>query len=298
MEEEFKFTCGICNKFPESPVIIPCGDLYCKECLTRVTTSDKNECPLCYRLYYTVPEVSKSFDEVLSFLKEHGNNALPPEDLLQCCICLDLLWKPSVSNCGHWLCFWCCVNIHDCPLCREHFTLFPSCFKQLHNFLKLKYPTQYEERGLGFEQKEKVFLRQEKFDMTRILPPQTALQILLFQPNPSVMTWHPFGCDGCGIFPIVGDKFYRCTDCLEVVGYDLCANCYEVKEKIVSGLYEQKHDPKTHQFMPIDKKFLTEVILQLPIHEIDGQYYADGNGSNEESGEDDDDSNEEDVYEY
>ena len=32
-------------------------------------------------------------------------------------------------------------------------------------------------------------------------------------------------CDGCGVFPIVG-RAYRCRDCPEQVGYDLCQYCY------------------------------------------------------------------------
>ena len=33
------------------------------------------------------------------------------------------------------------------------------------------------------------------------------------------------GCDGCGVCPIVGRR-YKCNDCSEEVGFDLCQDCY------------------------------------------------------------------------
>jgi hypothetical protein len=36
--------------------------------------------------------------------------------------------------------------------------------------------------------------------------------------------WHGIGCDACGVFPVVGRR-YRCADCPEAVGYDLCGGC-------------------------------------------------------------------------
>ncbi len=35
------------------------------------------------------------------------------------------------------------------------------------------------------------------------------------------------GCDGCGVFPIVG-RCYRCQDCSEAIGYDLCGRCFDI----------------------------------------------------------------------
>lgn len=34
------------------------------------------------------------------------------------------------------------------------------------------------------------------------------------------------GCDGCGIYPIVGRR-YKCLDCSEEVGFDLCGDCHD-----------------------------------------------------------------------
>ncbi len=39
-------------------------------------------------------------------------------------------------------------------------------------------------------------------------------------------TWHGAGCDDCGVYPIMGRR-YRCKDCPEAIGYDLCGPCYD-----------------------------------------------------------------------
>ncbi|KAF2549724.1 hypothetical protein F2Q68_00034639 [Brassica cretica] len=47
------------------------------------------------------------------------------------------------------------------------------------------------------------------------------------------------GCDSCGVYPIIGDR-YSCKDCKEEVGYDLCKDCYETTSR-VSGRFNQQH---------------------------------------------------------
>lgn len=47
------------------------------------------------------------------------------------------------------------------------------------------------------------------------------------------------GCDGCGLFPIVGER-YHCRDCAEKIGYDLCGTCYR-KGGTLSGRFNQQH---------------------------------------------------------
>ena len=37
--------------------------------------------------------------------------------------------------------------------------------------------------------------------------------------------WHGVGCDSCGLYPIVGAR-YRCLDCPEAIGFDLCGACH------------------------------------------------------------------------
>ena len=49
------------------------------------------------------------------------------------------------------------------------------------------------------------------------------------------------GCDSCGAFPIVGRR-YRCVDCPEAIGYDLCALCMSMGTS-VEGRFDQSHKP-------------------------------------------------------
>ena len=46
-------------------------------------------------------------------------------------------------------------------------------------------------------------------------------------------------CDYCGQYPIVG-KRWQCLECLERVGFDLCAACYERRADVV-GRFNQHH---------------------------------------------------------
>lgn len=43
------------------------------------------------------------------------------------------------------------------------------------------------------------------------------------------------------VYPIIGER-YRCKDCKEEIGYDLCKDCYETPSK-VPGRFNQQHTP-------------------------------------------------------
>jgi hypothetical protein len=47
------------------------------------------------------------------------------------------------------------------------------------------------------------------------------------------------------IYPITGDR-YRCCDCKEFIGFDLCGDCYNTRSKL-PGRFNQQHKPE-HQF--------------------------------------------------
>ncbi|KAL1515633.1 hypothetical protein AB1Y20_002251 [Prymnesium parvum] len=54
------------------------------------------------------------------------------------------------------------------------------------------------------------------------------------------------GCDGCGVYPVVG-RCYRCADCSEAIGYDLCGSCYDAgvhTRDAPSGRFNQAHKPE------------------------------------------------------
>jgi len=59
------------------------------------------------------------------------------------------------------------------------------------------------------------------------------------------------GCDGCGVYPIAGRR-YKCLDCAEDIGFDLCGECYDdgVHKRasvgdgnVATGRFNQQHRP-------------------------------------------------------
>lgn len=57
--------------------------------------------------------------------------------------------------------------------------------------------------------------------------------------------------------PIIGER-YRCKDCVERMGFDLCGECYKAPSKI-SGRFNQRHKPehKLENVQPEIIDFLT-----------------------------------------
>ncbi|CAK9141533.1 unnamed protein product [Ilex paraguariensis] len=86
--------------------------------------------------------------------KEFAEIAVEEEfpDEFQCCVCLDLLYKPVVLGCGHLSCFWCVFKAMDswqeshCPVCREPYNHFPSICRLMHILLVKLYPIAYKRR--------------------------------------------------------------------------------------------------------------------------------------------------------
>ncbi|CAI9762774.1 unnamed protein product [Fraxinus pennsylvanica] len=57
--------------------------------------------------------------------------------------------------------------------------------------------------------------------------------------------FHPgVGCDWCGMYPIFGER-YKCKDCVEKIGFDLCEGCYKSSSKL-PGRFNQQHTPEHH----------------------------------------------------
>lgn len=65
------------------------------------------------------------------------------------------------------------------------------------------------------------------------------------------------------ILPIIGDR-YKCKDCVEQIGFDLCADCYNTCSKL-PGRFNQQHTPE-HEFELLKPNFhsmLRLVAVQL-----------------------------------
>ena len=267
------FKCSSCEDDPckgEGPVVLGCGHLYCKECCVPTQSDGSVEgetsnglflCGICKTYSRGIPNVSLPLKEFLCELEKTNE---VNEDLLQCSICLEVLWKPTVLQCGHWICFWCLERTfsrtNNCPLCRYDLIIRPKEFTVLQNFIQ-KYIPSSENRA---EDPDVISLEEEiqkKFDdkdITQKKHLQSVIPTLFRNINTELKDydWIVLGCDGCGVFPIIGPQVYRCKDCLEIIGYDLCEDCYKYHSSNATsiageGRYSQQHDPVTHEFLKV-----------------------------------------------
>ncbi|KAK9039177.1 hypothetical protein V6N11_024013 [Hibiscus sabdariffa] len=187
-------------------------------------------------------------------------------DLL-CTACKQLIFRPIVLNCGHIYCQTCIIfpanEMLRCPVCQcLHPSSFPNICLTLDQFLAARFPNEYALR------KDSILLEQvsSKHDRATTCSMEASKQDskLLEPPSsgrlPSSVQASSYkhvgvGCDACGVkiilvfflqmSPILGDR-YKCIDCTEKIGYDLCGDCYTTRPKL-PGRFNQRHTPE-HRF--------------------------------------------------
>ena len=59
--------------------------------------------------------------------------------------------------------------------------------------------------------------------------------------------------DSAQIYPITGVR-YKCKDCVEKIGFDLCESCYKISAKL-PGRFNQQHT-MDHKFDAIQPNFV------------------------------------------
>ncbi|KAL4379563.1 hypothetical protein GQ457_02G004390 [Hibiscus cannabinus] len=149
-------------------------------------------------------------------------------DLL-CTACKQLIFRPIVLNCGHVYCQTCIIfpanEMLRCPVCQcLHPSSFPNICLTLDRFLAARFPNEYALR------KDSVLLKQvsSKHRATTCMSKCIVDPILFYKMS-----------------PILGDR-YKCIDCTEKIGYDLCGDCYTTRPKL-PGRFNQRHTPE-HRF--------------------------------------------------
>lgn len=181
-------------------------------------------------------------------LPQDQHNQLPnilAADLM-CTMCKQLLFHPVVLNCGHVYCETCITDLSDemlrCHVCQiPNPTGFPKVCLALDHFLEEQFSEEYAQR------KDAIQVGQIK------VKPETTSGSLLNGNGEKIALWSDpglavhieVGCDFCGMYPIIGDR-YRCIDCKEKIGFDLCGNCYKNRSKR-PGRFNQQHTPD-HKF--------------------------------------------------
>ncbi|EPS70721.1 hypothetical protein M569_04044, partial [Genlisea aurea] len=170
-----------------------------------------------------------------------GSEKVSVNDLL-CCSCGKMLFQPAVLNCGHVFCS-CCIPWRDgvlkCEVCQSpHPGPIPKVCLELDQFLMGTYPREYEARRAGawMKQQEGGILNLSEQSSTRSAGPGGGEASVLAGDS---IVHIRVGCDLCGMYPIIGER-YKCKDCVEKIGFDLCKDCYKSRSKL-PGRFSQQH---------------------------------------------------------
>jgi len=195
-------------------------------------------------------------------------NKVTVDDAL-CCCCKRLLYHPIVLNCGHAFCQ-SCIKISEertvnCQVCPSiHPGDRPSVCLELHQFLEQTFPVEYAER-------KKSVIAQEKIQQPREEDCQRSTKEAVRTTAEMPEIHRDVGCDYCGVIPIVGTR-YKCLNCHESIGFDLCGTCYE-KGLVLPGRFNQQHTSE-HRFQAITMTRDDEYqrpILPVFIHQLSGR---------------------------
>ncbi|XP_017608301.1 E3 ubiquitin-protein ligase PRT1-like [Gossypium arboreum] len=197
------------------------------------------------------PEVSRNEpNEGKSWIQnefEHKDQKVAIADLL-CAACKRLLLRPVVLNCGHVYCESCFLIPKDeilmCQVCKSlQPNGFPSVCLILEQFLEEHFPEEYTERQRTLLKEHSCSIQAQRDAKRSAASMSMDFYSSWFLGNgPKVHIG--VGCDYCGMTPIIGER-YRCKDCVEKIGFDLCESCYKAPAKI-PGRFNQQHKPE-HQ---------------------------------------------------
>mmetsp|Transcript_7573 Transcript_7573/g.21082 ORF Transcript_7573/g.21082 Transcript_7573/m.21082 type:complete len:469 (-) Transcript_7573:306-1712(-) len=102
------------------------------------------------------------------------------------------------------------------------------------------------------------------------------------------------GCDGCGAFPIVGQR-WKCGDCSEEIGFDLCGDCYNDgvhnrEGQVAAGRFNQQHRPN-HEMLLMEQvntffHQLQRAHPNVPLSQLISMMEMEQSGANESDEED------------
>ncbi|KAE8668777.1 Proteolysis 1, putative isoform 2 [Hibiscus syriacus] len=118
---------------------------------------------------------------------------------------------------------------------------FPKVCSTLDHFLVAKFPNEYalrkdtiqfKQASCKHEGPSTCSMEPSKRDISPVLLPSEV--------KPHRYTHVGAGSDACGMCPIVGDR-YRCKDCTEKMGFDLCGDFYKTRPMLPGRHYTRKY---------------------------------------------------------
>ena len=201
------FACDKCNELVFMPVILNCGHIVCRApCRGR----ENDSCPCCNGL----PVADHSI--VCTNLWELMKRAFPEECAAR---------EKQVIESG--------VDV-DALLCSPRQTIGQS--KAEDNG-----PSARDQSASNETNQDEEMHSWEELVRNGILPLSTSGIISWLQRND--YPHFGVGCDACGQYPILGRRF-RCQDCPEAVGFDICGACYDRGVGSIVGRFNQRHRPE------------------------------------------------------
>ena len=185
-----------------------------------------------------------------------------------CDACDMLVYKPLISNCGHVVCKH-HVDLSDhgtkghCPACHAAFHGGEAVCTQLWDWMTRVFPEQCEARRLQYVSSEAAVAEEEKKTQHAGQSDEdNSMESEEDRDYPDDFTHFGVGCDVCGQYPILG-KRYKCLDCPESVGYDLCRGCMKDTHTMV-GRFNQKHEP--HHRLELVPPLMTKLHTIKELH--------------------------------
>ena len=235
------FHCPVCRELLWKPVIKQCGHAACFLCTHKAMDQlCDSACPLCRAPFRHLGDVCEPLH---NFIRRTFRNEETEEEHFCCRTC----GRPGsvyVGNCGHVLCEDCRDSDCACGARRVFTPRVPCALLELASH-KTRAPA-----GAPL--------------LDEAPAPERALS------DESPYVHFGVGCDGCGAFPIRGAAF-RCLDCPDAVGFDLCAECRS-SSLVVTGRFDQGHT-SSHRVVEREqvRTWLHELQAanpQLGVHEV------------------------------
>ncbi|XP_057963952.1 E3 ubiquitin-protein ligase PRT1 isoform X2 [Malania oleifera] len=272
------------------------SNLFSDPCFTRKeessTNMDQSESILLFQdSSTTIPKPSSTEDfevpETISMDKNSTESisesakCMSTADIL-CAACKELLFQPVVLNCGHAYCKTCVEMPMDgtlrCQVCQCLDPRgFPKVCLELDHFLEQQFPEEYAMRKAV---QIKHGHLQPRFPTTGSTEAGNQRIFSSSLPAGEILPWWSedgpkvhigIGCDYCGMYPIIGDR-YRCIDCVEKIGFDLCGDCYNTCSKL-PGRFNQQHTPE-HRFERVNSRSRRNSISSLVLGHIEDDFAA------------------------
>ncbi|KAM7271977.1 hypothetical protein ACFE04_031191 [Oxalis oulophora] len=184
-----------------------------------------------------------------------------------CAACKQFLIYPLVLNCGHVYCGTCIVNLDGgllkCQVCPSvNPSGIPKTCLPLDHFLEEKFPEEYSVRKIAvqLQHKEITVKLENASSSSKQEKPTPSVDLVPWWADPDSKVHAAVGCDSCGMYPIIGER-YRCKDCVEKIGFDLCGDCYKTTSKL-PGRFNQQHTPD-HKFELIKLRKMKLKLVKL-----------------------------------